>query len=127
MQYDDIVEGLVNTHQDYYSETFKAKNLILNQKIINGELEFDINIIFKNESFQKLFILTRIPSGSKSSLFDIIFATVAFPIPRIGALIILPMSFQLSLFSEALIYDKTSFISFLSEYRGFQPEELLPL
>lgn len=54
--FDNIIEELVNTHQDYYSEIFKAKNLILQQNIINGELEFDINITFKNDSFQKLFI-----------------------------------------------------------------------
>jgi len=55
-EYEDILDELINTHQCYYSEIFNAKNLILKQETINGELEFDINITFKGDSFQHFFI-----------------------------------------------------------------------
>lgn len=55
-EYLKIRENMVVDHSSFFENIFKAKGEILKQKVITGELTFDIAIEFRQELFQKEFI-----------------------------------------------------------------------
>ncbi len=55
-QHQEIVKRILTTHTKFYDNLFLAKSSILEQRIISGTISFNIEISFKNSSFQKEFI-----------------------------------------------------------------------
>lgn len=55
-EYLKVRENMVVDHSSFFENIFKAKGEILKQKVITGELTFDIAIEFRQELFQKEFI-----------------------------------------------------------------------
>jgi len=74
-EYQKIFQDIVENHSRFFDNLFQAKTKILAQKSITGDLEFDINIIFKENSFDENFIneicnLKQVSSFEKGLLKD---------------------------------------------------------
>lgn len=56
--YDNLIKFIIDEHSKFYRILFDAKSKILEQNIIKDDLEFEINIPFKNQTFKEDFIDT---------------------------------------------------------------------
>lgn len=66
------IQGVIDSYGKFYSKLFEARSKIINQRIINGDLSFDLRIVFKSRLFNEQFVDAVLDGRKTTNFKDVI-------------------------------------------------------